>query len=168
MKKIGVFAGVFDPIHIGHTEFIKQAVQDKKLDKVYLLVEKKPKYKNCIASYRHRRKMAELATADIPQVQIFEQAADTFPITSTMPRIRDENPSAKLFLLLGDDVAAHINEWQDRDALKDVEMIVANRNREERYSKISSLKIRNQLKKSGQMPALHPDVLKYCQDKKLY
>lgn len=168
MKKIGVFAGVFDPIHLGHTEFIKQAIKTKKLDRVYLLVEENPKYKNCIAPYADRQEMARLATTDIGEAEVYEPSAKTFPITSTLPQIRDANPDGEIFLLLGDDVAAHINEWQDTQALQGVELIVADRGLEDEYSKVSSLKIRNQLKDGTGNPALAPAVLEYCERNGLY
>ena len=167
MKRIGIFAGVFDPIHLGHTEFIKKAVKEHSLDKVYVLIEQNPKFKTCLASYEHRKKMAELATENIPEAEIYETAAESFPITSSLPGIKGANPDAEIFLLLGDDVAEHINEWQAKEILEGVELIVAKRNQGEPLSRISSLKIRQNIQ-DNEVAGLEPKVLGYIRAKKPY
>ncbi len=90
-RKIGLFAGVFDPIHLGHTHFINQAIEDKSLDKVYVLIEREPRYKNCIAPYEDRKNMVALAIQDIPKAAIYEAASPFFPITSSLPDIGEAN-----------------------------------------------------------------------------
>ncbi|MEI9913739.1 MAG: adenylyltransferase/cytidyltransferase family protein [Candidatus Saccharibacteria bacterium] len=38
-RKIGIYAGSFDPIHLGHITFALQAIEQAGLDKVYFLPE---------------------------------------------------------------------------------------------------------------------------------
>jgi nicotinate-nucleotide adenylyltransferase len=167
-RKIGLFAGVFDPIHLGHTYFINQAIEDKGLDKVYVLIEREPRYKKCIAPYEDRKNMVELAIKYIQQAGIYEAASPSFPITSSLPDISKAEPDAKLYLLLGDDVAEHINEWQAAEILKDVELVVVLRGRGGPKTELSSLKIRKQLAETGESAGLDARVLKYCLEKSLY
>jgi nicotinate-nucleotide adenylyltransferase len=168
MKKIGIFAGVFDPIHLGHTYFIEQSVKKYALDKVYVMVEQEPRYKTCLASYGHRKKMAGLATRGIPQAEIYESESKFFPLTSSLPEIKKANPGSKLFLLLGDDVAAHIKDWQGSgQLLKGVELIIADRKHGGRYAEVSSLKARNKLAE-GIESEISPAVLDYCRENGLY
>lgn len=167
MKRIGLFAGVFDPIHLGHTKFIDKAIRENGLDKVYVLIEREPKYKKCIASYKHRKEMVLIANKNIDRTEVYEPKSPSFPITSSLPAIRRANPGAQFFLLLGDDVAAHVDEWEAADQLKGVGMIVARRNTDEPYSGASSLKVREKIK-SGQEPELDSGVLEYCRQNKLY
>ena len=168
MKRIGIFAGVFDPIHLGHIEFIKKVIKENKLDKVYILVEQEPRFKICLASYEHRKKMTELAIKGIPKAEIYEPAAKSFPITSSLPEIRKANPDTGIFLLLGDDVAEHINKWPDAQRLlKGVELVVAERNRDDSLSQVSSLKVRKQIK-DGDDTGLDLKVLGYIRANNLY
>lgn len=167
MKRIGLFAGVFDPIHLGHTSFLRRGIRENRLDKVYVLVEQVPKYKRCIASYEDRKAMAALALGDIPNTEVYESPGKFFPITASLPEIKKANPEAELYLLLGDDVAAHIDKWESGDELKGVKLIVAKRNADIPYSEVSSLKIRQKIK-TGQEVELDPKVLAYCEENKLY
>jgi nicotinate-nucleotide adenylyltransferase len=166
-KRIGLFAGVFDPIHLGHTSFIRRAIEDNRLDKVFVLVERAPKFKQCIASYEQRTTMAELALKNIPQAEIYESASEFFPITSSLPAIKKANPDAGIYLLVGNDVAAHMDKWEATDELADIRLIIAERGAAVPYSDVSSLKIR-QKRQAGQDVELDPKVLAYCEDNKLY
>ncbi|HEX5797350.1 MAG TPA: adenylyltransferase/cytidyltransferase family protein [Candidatus Saccharimonadales bacterium] len=169
MRKIGLFAGVFDPIHLGHTGFIKQAIAADALDKVYVLVEKKPKYKTCLANYEHRRRMAGLAIKDIPQAELYEAPGEYFPITSALPGIKKTEPDAEIFLLVGDDVAGHIGSWHDPTGLiRTARLIIAPRGKTGPYGEVSSLKIRNKLTAGDKNVELDPAVLRYCLKHGLY
>lgn len=169
MKNIGLFAGVFDPIHLGHIHFINQAIKKSGLDKVYLLIEREPKYKDSVAAYEHRRRMVELATARVSKIELYESKSPFFPISSSLPEIRQTNPGASIFLLLGQDVADHIRGWAGANKLlKDVKLIIAPRGGEGVYSETSSFKIRQELKK-GKVPAgLDRSVLDYCRQNGIY
>ena len=166
--KIGLFAGVFDPIHLGHTHFIHQAIRSNGLGKVYVLIEREPKYKTCIAPYEDRKHMVDLALKDIPEAEIYESESAFYPITSSLPDIRAAESGARIYLLLGDDVAERLDEWQDKEALKGVETIVASRGEESPQAGVSSLKIRRELAETGESAGLDPAVLEYCRAKKLY
>lgn len=168
LVKIGVFAGVFDPMHLGHTYFIERAVQDNNLDKVYVLIERQPKYKTCIASYGQREEMAKLALKSIPKARVHKPKSNFFPITSTLPEIKKINPNAQIFLLLGEDVASHIGSWDDpTGALNRVGLIVAKREKTESFSNASSLKVREKIK-NREKPELAPAVLNYIKKTGLY
>lgn len=168
-NKIGIFAGVFDPIHLGHTDFIARSIEENGLDKVYLLIEQEPKYKKCLAEYRHRKKMVELATSKIEQAEIYETDSKFFPITSSLPEIKKANPDSQIFLMLGDDVASHLKDWQDSEVLlNETELIIANRADNKPYSRASSLKVRNQLKDGITDPEISPEVLGYIRQNQLY
>lgn len=166
---IGVFAGVFDPIHLGHTDFIRRSIKNSQLDKVYILVEEAPKYKKCLASYAHRRQMAELATVDIPEAEIYHSSSQFFPISATLPELKKSNPEAKLYLLVGDDVVKHIYDWPDaKTLLKEVELIIAKRAGNDKLAHASSLKIRETLRNGRNTVDLDTRVLDYCRANRLY
>ncbi len=169
MERIGIFAGVFDPIHLGHTAFIKKSATENKLDKVYILIEKTPRYKKCIAGYEHRKEMVRLAVSGLAGVSIYETATESFPISAAVPKIKKSKPGAEIFLLVGDDVKEHMSSWADSEwLLANTKLIVARRNGGGEYAAASSLKIRGKLRNKQQDVDLDNKVLKYCQSKKLY
>ena len=49
--KIGIYAGTFDPIHLGHINFAISAVRTTDLDKVVIVAEKNPYRKKPFASW---------------------------------------------------------------------------------------------------------------------
>lgn len=170
MKNIGLFAGVFDPIHRGHVEFLKRSIHESELDKVYVVIERKPKYKTCLASYHHRKHMVELAISEIPEAEIYESPEDFFPITSSLPELERSFPGSRFFLLIGDDVAKHIEDWPlAKELLKKTKLLIAERGDEDNpYSKLSSLKIREELKDKKTSDGLPSKVLGYCRENMLY
>lgn len=169
MKNIGLFAGAFDPIHLGHIHFINQAIKKSELDKVYLLIEREPKYKESVADYEHRRRMVELATAQNPKIELYDSKSPFFPISSSLPEISQANPGVNIFLLLGQDVADHIHGWEGADKLlKNVNLIIAPRGEEGAYSQMSSFKIKQELKKSKTPAGLDRLVLDYCRQNGIY
>jgi len=169
MQKIGVFAGAFDPVHKGHSEFVAEVIAKYHLDKVFVLVEKNSRHKKLIAGYAHRKKMAGLAFSGAPKVQIYAHNFNYYPISNFLPRLKVENPRAKIYLLIGEDVAGHISSWRGAKHLLDgVEIIVAERNIPKSSSRISSLKIRNEIKAGRQTNGLDGKVLKYIKEHGLY
>lgn len=168
MQRIGVFAGVFDPIHLGHVDFIKRAIKDNGLDKVYLLIEREPKYKKCIAAYDDRKKMLQLALKNIANAEIYETPAEFFPLSTGLPRLKKTHPQARIFILLGVDVAAHINEWEGaQQLLQDTQLIIANRSNDEAYGNVSSLKARRMIA-AGKDPQLPAEVREYIKTRGIY
>jgi nicotinate-nucleotide adenylyltransferase len=64
LKRIGVFGGSFDPIHIGHLAIAQEALWQCNLDVVLFMVAAIPPHKKAPeASVEHRLRMVELAVA---------------------------------------------------------------------------------------------------------
>lgn len=165
--KIGIIAGVFDPMHSGHTGFINESIKQYDLDEVLILIEKKSKHKQSFADFKHRKKIVELSIADNPKARLYKPASDSFPLSSTLPKIKSEF-DAGFYLLLGDDVSKHIWNWPDSQAIfKDVELIVADRSQGQ-YGQISSGKVREQIKGSYGKVDMPKTALDYCRLNGLY
>lgn len=159
-----MLAGVFDPIHLGHINFIEQTIETHGLDKVLILIEKTPQFKKTFAGFEHRKKMVELATTHNPKIKIYDSEFNDFPITNCLPKIKANNPKAKLHLLIGEDVNKHIDKWEgSKELLKNVKVIVAERN-----DGITSGKIRHALSEKQKPEGLDNQVYEYIKNKKLY
>lgn len=131
MNKIGVFAGSFDPIHDGHFAFAKAAL-DHGVDKVYFLVEPRPRRKQGVRSLEHRQNMVLAAIKNEPQLGMIALGQARFSVLETLPPLRARFKGQKLALMFGDDVIKrmvdHMADWPHVDQLaKDTELIIASR-----------------------------------------
>ncbi len=193
MKKIGIYAGTFDPIHEGHLAFARAAL-DAGLEKVMFLVEPRPRRKQGVRALEHRLAMVQLAIQDNPRLGsiIIEQAR--FTAHETLPLLQNRFKGYQLVLLFGDDVIAHIANWPHIDELvASVELMVATRQDDERalaetfsiiekttnlsfrytfvdpgYPEISSSRIRLELKKRQQPADIPGNVWQYIRSHRLY
>lgn len=117
MKRVGIFAGSFDPIHEGHIAFAKQATSECKLDKVFFLVEPRPRRKQGVKALEHRAKMVQLAVRKEPRMGSIMLEQTRFTTTETLPILKARFKGADLFLLFGDDVLKHLADWPHVDEL---------------------------------------------------
>lgn len=116
--KIGIYAGTFDPIHVGHVSFAKAAVTEALLDKVVIIAEKSPYRKKPHASWDHRQAMIERATQVLRGVDHDYELASAMAHSHTMrdmlltarKHYGDEN---QFWFLVGSDIFEHMKRWQD-------------------------------------------------------
>ena len=128
MKKIGIYSGVFDPVHHGHISFAQKALKELGLDKVYFLVEPSPRRKENASDIRHRLNMMWLALRDYKDLELLQLDHNTFSVKDTLPWLEEKFRDAKLHLLMGTDLFQHLHSWQGFEQLKDkVSFVVAQR-----------------------------------------
>lgn len=131
MKKVGIFAGTFDPIHNGHIAFAKSGL-DAGLDKVYFLVEPRPRRKQGVRALEHRHGMVAAAIADEPQLGSILSNQARFTPRDTFPPLQNRFQGAQLSLMFGDDVVLrmidHIADWPHVEELaENAELLIAAR-----------------------------------------
>lgn len=127
--RIGIYAGTFDPVHIGHITFALQAIKKAKLDQVVFLPERMPRRKQGAEHYAHRVVMLNHATAPYPNMAVLEITDKRFTVARTWPQIQTIFHDADIALLVGSDVLAHMQKWPSIDRLmKDCELVVGMRN----------------------------------------
>lgn len=169
INRLGVIAGAFDPIHNGHINFIDNSIKEYGLDKVLILIEEKSKFKQSFADFSHRKKIVELSIKNKPEVKVYPAVTASWPISSTLPKIKSENPQAKFYLLIGDDVKDHISQWPGSDELlNNVEIIVADRSAAGGQKQVSSGTVRAQIKAGDAQVDMQSDALAYCRQNNLY
>lgn len=193
MKKIGIFAGTFDPVHDGHLAFAEAALQQG-LEKVMFLVEPRPRRKQGVRALEHRIAMVQLAIADEPRLGtiVLEQAR--FTVHETLPVLQARFKGYQLVLLFGDDVINHIADWPHVDALIfATELLIASRVSDEKklqetfktleqtrnltfrrsivhpnQQQVASSRIRLSLKRREQASGVPQQVLDYIKSHRLY
>jgi len=194
MRKVGIYAGTFDPIHNGHLAFAKEAITRHKLEKVFLLVEPRPRRKQGVKAFEHRVKMVQLAIADEPKLATISLEHSRFNVVDTLPILQARFAGCKLFFLIGDDVLSHLSDWPHvenlissvefiigarKGSVKEVEQIVRTieetRGLKVHYTtfvnsmsmQASSL-VRSELRKGKRPVGLNDQVWEYIQAQKLY
>lgn len=111
MKKIGIYSGTFDPVHEGHLAFARAAVEKCGLDKVFFLVEPRPRRKQGVKALEHRAEMVRLAVEHEPGFGSILLEQQRFTVTDTLPVLQQRFTGAELYMLMGDDMLAHFAEW---------------------------------------------------------
>jgi nicotinate-nucleotide adenylyltransferase len=132
MKKVGIFAGTFDPVHDGHIALAEQAVAELGLDQVYFLVEAKPWGDKTPATLQHRQKMVAIAIEKIATLSQLILPDERCTTTETLPYLEQKFNNSQLFFLLGSDVflRMHSTSWPHLDALLKHTLVVCKRGHE--------------------------------------
>jgi len=116
-KRIGIFSGTFDPVHEGHVSFAKEALKHEKLDKVFFLVEPRPRRKQGVRALEHRIRMVELALAKEPKLGLIILEQARFDVAKTLPLLEARLPGAQLYMLMGEDGLGHLAHWPQIEQL---------------------------------------------------
>jgi nicotinate-nucleotide adenylyltransferase len=133
MKRIGIYAGTFDPVHSGHITFALQALKAAKLDKVYFLPERRPRAKQHVEHFGHRVAMIRRAIKPHPQFDVLEMVDVNFNVERTLPHLQKEFPKSQLVFLFGSDVVTGLADWpQAENLLKKGELVVGLRSQNNR------------------------------------
>lgn len=111
MKRVGVLAGTFDPIHAGHLAFARAALLECTLDKIFFLVEPAPRRKQGVKSIEHRIQMVQLAIADEKHFGTIILGQTQFSVEGTLPLLQARFAGSQLSMLLGEDVLGHLSSW---------------------------------------------------------
>lgn len=196
MKKVGIFAGSFDPVHNGHMAFAELALKSG-IDKIYFLVEPRPRRKQGVKAFEHRLEMTKLATASSPKFGVIQLEQAKFTPHTTMPLLQARFKGSQLVLLFGDDVVSymvdHLADWphiadlansaslliatrhHDQDALSDKLRSVMDFGVHFRYQFVepneliaSSSEVRLALKRGEKTEVLLPEVQKYIDKNNIY
>lgn len=198
MNRIGILAGTFDPIHEGHINFARSALKLEDVDKIFFLVEPRPRRKQGVRSLEHRQAMAKLALQNENGTGMIELGQARFSVLKTLPLLQARFKGKRLALLFGDDVikgmVEHMADWPHVEQLaQNTDLIIAARHHDQtelsaqlkmlkndyklgfRYqyvdpkrTDVSSSKIRLALK-HGQTPnGLPKKVLNYIKKHRLY
>ncbi len=118
-RRIGVFGGTFDPIHVGHLILAEEAWYQLKLDCIYLAPAGDPPHKQerKLTPVQHRVCMAELATADVEYLTVSHiDASRSGPhYTADMVRLLREQvgPDVEIYFLMGMDSLRDLPGWHE-------------------------------------------------------
>lgn len=130
--RLGLYGGSFDPIHRGHLDPVREAMEELALDRVvYLPTAYPPHKRDCeLASPFHRYVMVELALLDDTRMVVspHELVEEVSYTVESLRHFRHRQPEAELFFLLGSDSFVELESWREwRDLPRLARLVVVRR-----------------------------------------
>ena len=122
-KRIALYGGTFDPVHIGHLEIARRVSRVFEIEKVVFIPAQVAPHKigRPVTEPIHRYAMLALATQADPQlvVSTFElDAPDRRYTVDTVEHFQRElGDSSELFFIMGADSWSEITTWRDWERL---------------------------------------------------
>ena len=117
IKRIGVFGGTFDPVHLGHMGSAKALLAAQNLDQIYFMpCQQHPHDKRPMANAEQRLAMLNLAVQGQPSFHVDDRelarSGKSFTVDSLIDIREEVGEQAVLIFLLGSDAFAEFHRWQ--------------------------------------------------------
>ncbi len=121
-RKVGIFGGSFDPIHIGHLNLAISLKEACHLDEVIFVPAQLSPFKEKNppkASGAHRLKMVELALSSLPGCSVIDEELQRPPPSYTIDTVRKlaEDTSRELHLLIHASLVESFLSWKEAEEL---------------------------------------------------
>ena len=120
-KRVGLFGGSFDPIHLGHITLAIELFETHKLDEVLFCPAFCSPFKTAsppLASPNHRLTMVRLAVENISKFKVtaieINRQGPSFMIDTVRALQSDD---VQLHLLISEESAAHLDRWKEASQL---------------------------------------------------
>lgn len=126
MRKVGVFGGTFDPVHVGHLSIAQAALECVPLDRVIFVPARRSPLKDRgpFAPEQDRLAMLRLATAEEPRFTVSTIELDregTSYTVDTLERLGDEG---ELYLVMGADAVSEFHRWRSPERIRDLAVLL--------------------------------------------
>ncbi len=134
MSRVGIYGGTFDPIHLGHLHVIAQLFEKNLVDELLVIPAGEPLLREHApqASGAQRRRMCELAIAtlapeigkkiSVNPIEVLREGP-SYAI-DTVEAVSHSHPGDQIFLIMGADAFAKLDQWHRSDDLKKMVSII--------------------------------------------
>ena len=141
-KKIGLYFGTYNPIHVGHMAIANHMAEYSNLDEVWLVITPHNpfKKKSSLLSDHHRYQMVYEATKEYqklkPSTIEFKLPQPNYTI-NTLVHIQEKYPDFEFCLIMGEDNLKSFHKWKNYEVILENYHIYV-------YPRISDLPTNNQ------------------------
>lgn len=121
-KKIGLYFGTFNPIHIGHLIIANYFVEYSNVDEVWFVVTPKSpdKVKKTLLEDHHRYEMVYRATENYfklkPSRIEFGLPQPNYTV-NTLVHLEEKHPDREFVLLMGEDNLIGLHKWKNYEVI---------------------------------------------------
>ena len=130
MTRIGIYPGVFDPVHVGHLKTLQAVSEEYGLQRLIIVPAGNTPNKGLISdSCSHERwKLLSLAleentSASACSIEINSNSCSY--TADTIDHIRSQYANAKLYLIMGEDNLVNLHQWYRSDFILENTTIIA-------------------------------------------
>jgi nicotinate-nucleotide adenylyltransferase len=122
MKRIGLYFGTFNPIHVGHLIIANYMADYTELDEVWLVVSPQNplKQKKTLLADYHRLAMARIAVEDNMRVKVsdveFDMPKPSFT-SHTLIYLEEKYPEHEFALIMGEDNLRTLHKWKNYESI---------------------------------------------------
>ena len=121
-KKIGLFFGTFNPIHIGHLIIANHMAEFSDLDEVWLVVtpHNPHKKKSTLLNNHHRLDMVFMACEEFEHLQPsdveFRLEQPNYTV-KTLAHLQEKFPTNEFCLIMGEDNLKSFHKWKNYEVI---------------------------------------------------
>ncbi len=132
-KRIGLFGGTFNPLHLAHINAITTVQTRMNLDEIFVIPASQNPRKNSIegASDTQRMEMLEVGLSEFPFVTIDDQELKRGGASYSVETIRSyaaNYPAENIYLIIGADQFEEFDKWNEFDKILElVNLVVVTR-----------------------------------------
>lgn len=121
-RKVGLYFGTFNPIHIGHLIIASFMVEFSDLDEVWLVVTPHNpfKKKSSLLENHHRLEMVYLACEEYEKLRPcdveFKLPQPNYTAT-TLAKLEEDHPTLEFSLIMGEDNLKNFHKWKNYEVI---------------------------------------------------
>ena len=144
MKKVGLYFGTFNPIHVGHLIIANQMVEYSDLDEVWFVVtpQSPHKQKQSLLDNLHRYQLVYIAVENCPKLRAsdieFKLSQPNYTV-HTLAHISEKYPDKEFCLIMGEDNLKSFHKWKNYETILEHHNLYV-------YPRIGGGKVKNQFR----------------------
>ena len=193
MKKVGLFFGSFNPIHIGHLILANYILENSDMAELWFVVSPQNPFKDkkTLLNDHNRLDMVQLSVKNYPKMRAsnveFSLPKPSYTI-DTLTYLKEKYPDHSFALIMGEDNLKGLPKWKNADKLIENHQIIVyprifeGERQDNEYLKhenisminapiieLSATEIRNMIKNGKNVrPMLPPEVYEYLDGSNFY